>query len=295
MDSTTATPNRRVQRLLDAAAEHGWTCEHPSPELATWLVYPRNVASDDGFVVYGLPNGGAKVLHAASYKPATQKDALAAFAAHHVDAKPIEPTLEDVIDSALNVIRQGARKPLDDVGVEVRVMNRGGDGDDIIVESEFSLPDNLPPAEKSEFCAGALLAATTIAGLMERSVGMSMSLLPPELAAEAIVTPSSAAHAYLHLANQLRDPNTLRIIFKDRTEPPSTAEERGAQTVRTSLHAVWTAFADALFAMDPEQGAPVTDFMASLQEHAEFIRTSADETFGEFVTVSDADLESLLS
>lgn len=295
MDSTTATPNRRVQRILDAAVEHGWTSEHPSPELATWLVYPHQLATE-GYVVYGLPHDSAKVLRANDYKPVTQKDAIAAIAAHHVEAKPEsgEPTLEEVIDSALNLIRQ-SRKPLDDVGVDVRVLSRGGGGDDIVVESEFSLPDNLPASEKSEFCEGALLAATTIAGLMERSIGMSMAMLPPELVEEAVITPSSAAHAYLHLANQLRDPNTLRIIFKDRTVPPSTAEERGAQTVRTSLHAVWTAFADALFAMDQEQGAPITEFMASLQEHAEFIRTSADETFGEFVTVSDADLESLLS
>jgi hypothetical protein len=298
MDSNT-TPNRRVQKLLDVAAKHGWTVEHPTPELATWLVYPRNVVSDDGFVIYGLSNDSAKVLHAASYKPVTQKDALAHMAEHHVEQKPEstgEPTFEEVVEQAINLIRQGqSRDPLDDVGVNVRVLNRDDDGDDIVVESEFSLPVDLPAADKSQFCEGALLAATTIAGLMERSIDVSLSLVPPEMLDEAVISPPSAAHAYLHLANQLRDPKTLRIIFQDRTEPPTKAEERGAQTVRSSLLAIWTAFADGLFALDPEQGAPIKEFMTSLREHADFIRLSADETFGEFVTVSDADLESLLS
>lgn len=289
MDTST-TPNRRVQKFLDAAAEHGWNVSQPNPDDATWLIYPHHDHTE-GFLVYGQRKDSAKVLRADSYSAVTQREALAAIAAHHHDPAAV-PSLDEVVEQAINLVRS-ARDPLDDTGVSVRIVS--ADEDAVIVESQFNLPEDLPENDKSEFSQGALLAATVVAGLLEQSISASTALLPPELMDSAVVTPSNAAHAYLFLANQLRDPKTLRIIFKDRTEPPSKATLRGAQTICTGIHGVWTAFADGLFALDPEQGAPIKDFMESLHEHAEFIRRSADETFGEYVTVSDADLEGLLS
>lgn len=295
--------NRRVQKFLDAAAEHGWTAEHPTPEVASWLVYPHQTALE-GFVVYGLPNDAAKVLRASDYKPVSQRDALREIEDHHHDepsaaAMPAEPTLEEVIDSAIKLVQEArratpGRNPLDQTGVEVRTLP-GDDSQDIVVVSEFVVPDELDPQQKSEFCSGAMLAATTVSRLVDQSLDTAASLIPEEAMGGAFVTPPNAAHAYLHLANQVRDPKTLRIIFQDGETPPSEAAARGAQTVCKSLIGVWTAFADGLFALDPDQGAPLGEFMQSLHEHAEFIRASADETFGEFVTLSDADFESLLS
>ena len=300
----TATPNRRVQKLLDAATEHGWTVEHPTPELSTWLVYPRHVVSDGGFVVHGQPNDGARVVRADSYKAVTQREALTLMAAHRVepDAKDDEAAkreatqraFEKAIDDAIRLVRkaQSGGNTLDDIGLDVRVVP-GADPNEIAVETEFSIPFDLPQKDQSDFAQGALLAATKVANLLERSVDDSTGAVPEEMLEHGIVTPPHAAHAYLFLANQVRDPKTLRLIFED-TPEPGEAARRGAEMVCKSLVSVWTAFADGLFKIDPNQGAPIRDFMSTIHEHAEFIRTSADEAFGPFITASDADFESLL-
>jgi hypothetical protein len=291
------TPNRRVQKLLDAATQHGWTTEHPSPELATWLVYPRQLASDGGFVVHDLPNGGARVLRADSYKPVTQREALAAFEANpqtKPEPEPVDvPTFEEIVDQAINLVRQSRRVGVEDIGHTVHILPSDDSGD-VVVMSEFAIPEGLDAREKSDFCEGALLAATTVARLLEESLDASMGLVPDEVKDNAVVSPASAAHAYLFLAAQLRDPKTVRLAFKDQPEP-NRARLTGAQMICKGLTAVWTAFADGLFALDGEGvGAPLAEFMSSLHEHAEFIRSSADESFGPFITASDDDFESLL-
>lgn len=291
MDSTT-TPNRRVQKLLDAAAEHGWNVSQPNPDDATWLLYPHNDHTE-GFLVYGQRKDSAKVLRADSYSAVTQRDALAAITAHHHDQPQTDAKakLDAIVDQALNLIRS-ASSPLQQTGVTVRTIS--GDDQNVVTEAEYVIPEDLPDSDKSEFSEGALMAAATVARLLEDSVERTWQEVPDEVKDTALVTPPSAAHAYLFLANQLRDPKTLRLIFKDRPNP-SEATIRGAQVVCTGIHGVWQAFADGLFALNPDQGAPIKDFITSLREHAEYIRTSADETFGEFVTATDADIESLLS
>jgi hypothetical protein len=300
MDST--TPNRRVQKFLDAAVKHGWTVEHPTPELATWLVHPSE-SSDDGFVVYGLPNDAARVVRRSNYKPVTQREARHLMAVHEAAPKPepkypespSEASLDDVIAQAINLIRSGRAKrgeTVADVGYQSRVVSNDENG--LVVETEFAIPEGLPEREKSQFCEGALLCATTVSRLMRESVDTTLGLLPEEVRAQAQITPSMAAHVYLHLAAQLRDPKTLRMAMKGLDEP-GEARLRGAQMVCVSLTGVWTAFADGLFALDSgDKAAPVDEFMKGLMEHADFIRDSADESFGPFITASDDDFESLL-
>lgn len=275
--SDNTTSNRRVQRFLDAAEKHGWTVNQPDPESSTWLVYPHSDHTE-GFVVHDLPNDAVRVLRADAYKPVTQKEALATIEAHHHDPTP--------------------KLGVDDIEVSTRRIDSGGT--DVIVEAEFSLPLDLDPKDRAEFSEGALLAATTIANLLDRStafvVGMGQVLSEDEgddYVEQAVLSPTGAAHSYLHLAAQVRDPRTLKMIFKDRPEP-SAALTAGAKSVCKSLVLVWTTFADGLFELDPEMGAPLKEFLGSIREHAEFIRQSADEVFGDGVTFTDHDFEELL-
>lgn len=272
MDTSSITPNRRVQKFLDHADSHGWTVGHPDPEAHTFLVYPHHDYTE-GFVVHDLPNNAARVLRADTYKPVSQKEATAIIEAHHHDKV-------DLLDQ-----------------VEVSSTILADDSDEVVILTEFAIPEDLPEKDKSEWSQGALLAATTIANLLEQSTAVAVGLggiIDPEHYQTAIVSPHAAAHAYLHLANQVRDPRTLSIVFKDFEGEPSKALTSGARAVCVGLVNVWTGFADGLFALDANLGAPLSEFMQGFHDHAASIRESAAEKFGDGVTLTDDDFEGLL-
>lgn len=278
--NSAATPNRRVQKFLDHASSHGWNVGHPDPESHTWLVYPHEDYTE-GFVVHDLPNNAARVLRADTYKPVSQKEATAIVEAHHHEQPTIgiRPDLLDAID------------------IETRIVSSDGEGD-VAVLTEFGVPTDLPESDLSEWCQGALLASTKIADWLEKSTAMAIGIsgvIDPENYDKAITSPRATAHAYLQLANQLRDPKVLSLVFADFNGEPSKALVTGARSVCLGLVNVWQAFADGLFELGDDLGAPLSDVLANFRQHAEDIRSSAAEKFGDGVTLTDDDLEGLLS
>lgn len=262
-----AVANRRVQRILDAAEKSGWHVGQPDADTACWIVHPNSFT--EGFVIYGAGES-AKVLRGDTYAPVTQKAALALIAERPNGIAERVATVEtNVIESSDN---------------------------ETVIETVFVVPDEMTEVEQSDFCEGALLAASTIAGLLEGAVKGSLSLLEenPEAAATGMVTPRTAAHSWLYMANNLRDPGTRQMILKDRQ--PSEAMDAGVSVIITGLLGVWTAFADSLFKIDAENAAcPVKDFFQAMADHAESLRASADDVFGSGLRLSDSDLEGLLS
>lgn len=287
----TATP--RVQHILDVATKHGWEVE--DRDNNTWSVHPPNTDAlhPDGFTVYNSGAKGARVVSQNDWKPVSQKNALNSIASHPQplpDDLSLDGLLKGIIDNPNVLVVEGA---VDLSGIIEKIRQRA----DALIEA-------LPESEREhigEFAGGAMLASSTLAELVdrcaadgERALAEAKAQFPDE---EAVITSRSGAQAWLSLASLTHDPYIIRRVFKDREVQPTEAEFRGAASMFSSCKKTWEMLADSIYLLDTagEEAVPVSQFFADMHKHAQSLREHADQTYGQYVTVSDAELEGLLS
>lgn len=305
------TATSRVQRILDAAAKYGWDVEDRNNN--TWVVHPPNtdLLHPDGFVVYNSGANGARVVSQSDWKPVSQRQALFLIANRNHTA----PTVEEVIEAVGEVVEEEDAEAVDIAELLRKIAE--GNPNAIVVEGAGSLADlvghirsaieerldSMPEEERenmSEFAEGAMLASSTLADMVEQLAAdgeKALAAAQAEHPGEAgVITSRSGAQAWLSLAMMTHDPYVIRRVFKDFDEEPSQAQFFGAARAFESVKRVWETLADSIYLLDTkgEDAVPIEDFFRDMRKHAQGIRETADEAFGKYVTVSDADLEGLL-